>query len=640
VAFLSGTASGAKFVRLGDVSSWGDVREKRRVWVWRRPAVSTLVLLLSCSVVPKYVHAQVKPVRRILILNEVGPAFPITQLIDTGIRSGLDISPYKLEFYHEFLDVLLFPDPKDQKQFRDFYIQKYKNRMPDVIVTVGPSPLKFMIEAHETFFTGVPVVFCLPNGLVPGSPSLDSDFTGVETNFAAEETLRVALRLQPGTERVVVVGGVANYDKQRLAIVKQQLKTYEGRLDITYLTDLPMSTLLERLKQLPKHTVVLMTAVGQDVTGTRFNSSETGPMISAAANAPVFSLADLYLGHGEVGGDLADLSQHGKAAAALVLRILNGEKPQDIPRIKNLTTYMFDWRALRRWGFKESDLPAGSVLLFRELSLWDRAKHVWITVAVIILGLFGIAVHLMINRSRLIHARDAQMRLSGLLISAQEMERSRLAAELHDDFSQRLALLAFGLDTSSEGLPESLQTSKQQLQELWNSATEIGADLHTVSHRLHSTTLANLGLVAGVTALCKEFDTRHGLEVSLSSENVPPDVPPNVALCLFRVIQEGLQNLKKHSGAARGEIGLRRVGDRLELHIRDDGRGFDAKAQKNSEGIGILSMGERVRLLGGQFEIRSEPGKGTCIQALLPLQPKETQFPELASLHRSKDTKT
>ena len=118
-----------------------------------------------------------------------------------------------------------------------------------------------------------------------------------------------------------------------------------------------MPDLLERLRHLPGHTLVLLTSIGQDAAGTSFKSNEVGPLVAGAANAPVFSLFDVYLNHGEVGGYLSSLSEQGKVAGGMALRMLRGEKPQDIPRVKGVNTYMFDWRALKRWGLKESDLP-------------------------------------------------------------------------------------------------------------------------------------------------------------------------------------------------------------------------------------------------------------------------------------------
>ena len=231
-----------------------------------------------------------------------------------------------------------------------------------------------MEEVHQRVFPGVPIVFCVPNGSAPGAPALDSDFTGVENDMAPAETVQIGLQLQPGTKNVVVVGGVAPFDREGLAAVKEALKPYEGRLDISYLTDLAVPDLLKRLQHLPNHTLVLLTSVGQDAAGTSFKANEIGPLVAAAANAPVFGLFDVFLNHGEVGGYLSNLSEQGKVAGSMALRMLRGEKPQDIPRVKGVNTYMFDWRALKRWGLKESELPPGSIVLNRQLTVWESYK--------------------------------------------------------------------------------------------------------------------------------------------------------------------------------------------------------------------------------------------------------------------------
>ena len=269
------------------------------------------------------------------------------------------------------METTLFPDAADQRRFRDFYIRKYQNRQPDIIITVGPSPLRFMLETHQKTFPGVPVIFCLPNGVVPGQAVTDPDFTGVDSDIAAVQTLEVALRLQPRTKHVIVVGGTGSFDKQTEAELEQQLRPYEARLDFSYLTDLALPDLLSRLAHPPDNSVILFTSMSQDATGKRFiSASESGPMIAAAANAPLFSLTDVYLNHGEVGGDVSDLAAQGKVAGSMALRILDGEKPLDIPEVTGEFAYIFDWRAFRRWGFNESDLPPGSLVLNRPPSFW------------------------------------------------------------------------------------------------------------------------------------------------------------------------------------------------------------------------------------------------------------------------------
>jgi signal transduction histidine kinase len=328
---------------------------------------------------------------------------------------------------------------------------------------------------------------------------------------------------------------------------------------------------------------------------------------------------DVDLGKGTVGGYLISWIIDGQVAAKMAVRILNGEKPQNIPIVRNNNVYLFDWRALRRWELSEKDLPAGSTVLYRELSIWQRTKSIWISAMLIILGLSALAAYLQFSRKELRLARDAQMHLSGRLIDAQEKERRRLAAELHDDFSQRLALLALGLENASEALPDSPRTAKQELQELINSVGELGADIHTVSHRLHSATLESLGLGPGVSSLCKEFADRYGIEIDYSADNIPRIVDADVALCLFRIVQEALQNLRKHSGAARAEVRLIKRADRIIVSVYDHGKGFDMSDMKTHEGLGIQSMGERARLLSGRFEIHSKPGKGTRVEVAIPL---------------------
>ena len=337
----------------------------RHLWV---PLVALAAIVLSHSVAA----APTKEVRRILIPNEVGTSYPLTNLVDQGIRAALDNAPHQIEFYPEYMDTVLFPDPAVRQQFRDFYIRKYQDRKLDVILAVGPAPLRFMAETHQKSFPGVPIVYCVPNGL-PSGLRLDSDFAGVEGEFEAAGTVAIAVRLLPNTKHVVVVGGVADFDRQQQAMLKEQLKVYEGQLDISYFMDLAMPALLEQLKHLPSQTIILFTPISKDAAGLSFISSQYGPMVAAAANAPIFTMSDRLFNHGEVGGDVSSAVEAGKLAGGIVLLILNGEKPQDV-RGRRVKTHLFDWRALKRWDLKETDLPPGSIVLNRQRTVWEAYK--------------------------------------------------------------------------------------------------------------------------------------------------------------------------------------------------------------------------------------------------------------------------
>jgi signal transduction histidine kinase len=219
-------------------------------------------------------------------------------------------------------------------------------------------------------------------------------------------------------------------------------------------------------------------------------------------------------------------------------------------------------------------------------------------------------------------AEEALASLSGRLIDAQEEERKRIARELHDDYNQRIAMLAIDLARmeKDDGGASAAADQSQSLRHLKDRVCELGADLHSLSHRLHPSTLKVLGLVAAVRAFCREFEAQQGVHVDFGHEKVPRDVPEDAELCLFRIAQESLRNVKRHSGAERAEVHLEWLDGRLHLAVSDRGSGFDSNKPAEQRGIGLRSMEERLRVLGGHLEVHSQPMEGTRIDAWLPLQ--------------------
>jgi PAS domain S-box-containing protein len=313
----------------------------------------------------------------VLILNDLSiVSSPGFAEVDQAILGGLQNSPYQIELYHENLQVTLFPDEVSQRRFREGLIAKYSERKPDLIITAGSASLKFVAELHESFIRNTPIIFCGVLGEVPDRLNSDIHFTGVLGKLHPAETLSAALHLFPGTKHVVVVGGMGKYEEEWERIAKRAFQNYESKLEFTYLTDLAMPVLLERLGQLPSNTIVYHTAFTQDVTGAHFiDSAQAVPLVAGAANAPIFVMDDVNLRAGTVGGDLVNWANDGHVAADMAVRVLNGEKPEDIPVVMSNHAYMFDWRALKRWGLKVSDLPPGSIVLNREPSFWEIYKR-------------------------------------------------------------------------------------------------------------------------------------------------------------------------------------------------------------------------------------------------------------------------
>ena len=716
--------------------------------MFRRAVRLIFGLLVAAFLLPQASSAgSATEVRRVLIIDDLGiissPGFAeVLQAVLTGLQK----SRYRIELDEESLDVTLFPDRVSLDSFREEISQKYSARKPDVIITAGPESLKFITKLYDKL-QGTPIIFCAIWGGIPDQVGHGMPFTGVLAELHPQETLNAALLLLPSTRHVVVVGGVGKFDEGFEALAKQSFHNYESKLEFTYLFDLTMPALLERLKHLPSNTIVYHTAISQDAAGEHFiDSAQSIPMVANAANAPVFVMDDVDLRAGTVGGDLVNWTDDGRIAAEMAVRVLNGEKPQDISVITSNHAYMFDWRALKRWGINEKNLPPGSIILNRQPTVWESYR--WYIISGIFLILvetsliFGLVwqrarrrnaeasvreseerFRLVANSApvliwmsgpdklcnyfnqpwleftgkslgaalgngwsegvhpedlkscmdtfaaafdrrerfrmhyRLRHhdgkyrwvfdigvprfnpdgsfagyigscidvterkiAEDALATLSGRLIEAQDEERKRIAREIHDDYNQRLAMLAIDLELLAENVGDPSGKSSKKVYELFDRVSELGADLHSLSHRLHSSTLENLGLVAGLKAFCEEFSDQQGIEVDFAKENVPSRIPAEATLCIFRIAQEALRNVKRHSGANRAEVRLEWSGDRLHLSVSDRGRGFDPHNPSADGGIGIRSMEERLRLLGGQLEIHSRPMEGARIDAWLPFE--------------------
>ena len=217
----------------------------------------------------------------------------------------------------------------------------------------------------------------------------------------------------------------------------------------------------------------------------------------------------------------------------------------------------------------------------------------------------------------------ARIELSGRFIHAQEAERERIARELHDNINQRLALLANGLQefehaTSADRDP----LQNKQLQDLWQLTNEIATDIQHMSHQLHPSKLHYLGLAAAVRDLCREFSRQHKFEVECVVRDLPQDLEESVSLSLFRTVQEALHNVVKHGHARHVKVELTCQSSVVELRVSDDGIGFNPEQARENHGLGLVSMRERLRSVGGEFSIWSRPSLGTQVTGTVPATTK------------------
>lgn len=234
--------------------------------------------------------------------------------------------------------------------------------------------------------------------------------------------------------------------------------------------------------------------------------------------------------------------------------------------------------------------------------------------------LFGDVTTLKLSEADLRKKERALRDLNARLLQAQEEERRRIAQELHDDFTQRLASLAIDLRTVQRSMSGLDPLSVSWLQQLGDSAEHLATDLQQVAHQLHPSILEHVGLEAAVREQVEEFAQRTGLKAEIIVRQLPPAVPHEQALCLYRVLQESLRNVQKHAGATNVLVRLLQTNRGVGLCVHDDGRGIEnLEGSTRRKGLGVISMEERVGALGGRFRIRTKPGDGTEIHAWVPL---------------------
>ena len=550
----------------------------------------------------------------------------------------------RVDFYVEYFDFVRFPRPEYESAYLDFLRLKYEGKRLDLLILIGEVAVNFMSRNRNTLFRGTPAVFY--SHVPPGNPVADS--TGLINPLHFSRSLDLALALQPDLERVYVVSGASAMDRRNESQARAEFGRFAGRVEFTYLSGLVMRDLEERLRTVPPRSAVFYTVVSEDGAGEHFQVMASLSRVAAAANAPTYSWADAAVDAGIVGGSRRDQLAQTRAIATLALRVLRGERADDIPVSSPDTDVdQVDWRQLRRWGLDSSRLPAGVRVLSREPGIWDQYQRYIIGAMVLLLTQTTLIGGLLVQRAkrrrvelelrgteRELRGSQAKLRvsfdrirhLSRRLLGEQEAERARIARELHDDINQQLAILAIELDRLRV---DQLQVhTAKLLSRAMETAEGISESVRALSHRLHPSRLQLIGIVAAIDSLRRDLSPPH-LSIAFSHRGIPAEIDQQIALCLFRVAQEALGNAVKHSGAGHVAVDLTGGPSGVALTITDDGKGFDVDLPNG--GLGLISMRERVESVGGVLEIHAAPASGTRLSVTVPTKKSESALAAIAS---------
>jgi len=519
----------------------------------------------------------------------------------------------QLDYYTEYIDPERFPDA-DDGSFGSLIRARYPGLRPNVVIVVEDAALRFVTRNRQELFPEAPIVFFTRNA---GASRLPNS-TGVIEPIDFGRTLALVTALQPEVKEIVVVSGASARDRAYEAAAREQFQAFAASLQFTYLSGLPLPELESRLGRLPPTSVVYPLLVSQ-TAGGNFRPREINTRVPQIANRPTYGWHERHHGEGYVGGSQLQLEPGLTLLAERAVRVLGGEAASDIEvaRPKRQIDRV-DARQLHRWGIRESRVPAGFQIGFREPTVWQRYRAYVIGASAIFLAQSALIAGLLIQARRRRQAerelRGSQQELTrsyerirdigGRLLTAQEAERARIARELHDDISQQIAMLGWAI--GKPGRPD----AAARLSRLAHSVREL-------SHQLHPANLQLMGLVGSLRALQQEH-VGNGLRVHFSPNDVPENLSPELTLCLFRVAQETLQNAVKHSRASEVSLELSGSNHCLLLTVTDNGRGFDVETAWG-KGLGLISIRERVEAAGGTVAVESDINRGTRFVVQVPV---------------------
>lgn len=327
---------------------------------------------------PFSITADAKESQRVLILRfdnsfAPGPSKTQTQLVKTLQEKS---SP-KILIDVEYLDLSRYNDEQHQKNLIDLLEHKYSTVKFDLIITIGSLALEMVLAHDADLFRRSPVVFCLFQPNLPETYKKNPDTTGLIAkghHNSIQKTLELSLELQPKVENVIVIAGVDKWSRNLLKIAKEISRPYEKQYRFSWLTDKTMDELIETVSTPMEKTIILYLSVIKDTAGNKYIPVHACRMIAQAAKAPVYALWSGTIGAGAIGGYVLSGEKIGEQTADMCLKILNGEKPSNIPIERYEDAYMFDWRQVKRWSIPEDRLPPGSIVKFKEFTVWDRYK--------------------------------------------------------------------------------------------------------------------------------------------------------------------------------------------------------------------------------------------------------------------------
>jgi signal transduction histidine kinase len=591
--------------------------------------------------------------KRVLVLYWDTKDFPGNISFDQGFQAGMRSETSSgWEIFSEYLDSTRFPGERQTDLLHDYLRQKYAAQKIDVVVATPDPSLEFLLKHRSDLFSDSPIVFIVVKRPPTEVLESGSGLTGIIRANTHRKTLDLALRLHPETEEVFVISGTPEHDKRFETVSREELAGYDKRVRITYLTDLPVSELVNRVKDLPQRSLILYVWQRSAVESEKsLQTAQILEKLRQSASVPIYGMGSRNVGIGLIGGYVQDSERNGLEAAEVVRRILNGTRAQDIPVDSASSVPTFDWRELKRFGISESSLPKDSIILFREFTLWEQYRWRIVGVVALLIIQTSLITVLLFERWRRRRAKEALQQLNAELetridartaaLNAKSRELESFAYSVAHDLKAPLrgidGYICLLLEEYAQKLDGEGRNFLQTIQGATDEMNQLIDDLLSYSRferwELKSDRIELAPIVNSLVEEKRREPTERPIDfvVDVNGATINADVNG-----LTQSLRNYLDNAIKFSSNVpepRIEVGSKESTASCVLWVRDNGIGFDMKhhdrifdlfkrldgtADYPGTGVGLAIVRKAMERMGGRAWAESEPGHGATFYLEIP----------------------
>ena len=581
---------------------------------------------------------------RVLILYPYDERIPATNIVgESARRRLLEVTGGRIDLFSEFLDLSRFSEDAHVARMAHYLAQKYVDRRPDLVIALGEEATNFIVANRDTIAPAARIIVCGFSAAAAMQLNLPDDVVGAFSEFDIRKTLEMATRLQPEARQLVVMGGSSKFDKDWIAAAQTDLPDLTRHLEVSYLTDLSIDEFVERAGGLPEDAILLVLTVFTDRTGRNFIPQDSAAMIAAASSSPVYGPYSNWVGRGIVGGNAVTFEAVGTAVAELALDALAGKSISNVDVPQN---FVADARQLKRWGLAEADLPPGTILQFKEKTLWEQYwPEIIGIIAFVAVQSLAIVALLIEHRRRSVAERQARHRLMEVVHLNQSATAGALSASIAHELNQPLGAIRINAETAEmvlQGEKPDLQLIQQILVDIRDDdrrAQEIIAQMRGLLKKRGEVEWQEFDLNDVVKSAIRIIHTEaERRNIAVSSAEPARQFPVradqvHVQQVILNLATNAMDAMLDVASAERKllfETALAETSDDVEISIADTGRGiprdklgsiFDAfyTTKPTGTGLGLAIAREIVETYGGKIWADNRPDGGAIFRFVLPL---------------------